>query len=157
MKRFFRENRVFAVLMLIVIICFLIIFALLIRYFYSGTSNDKYGTRNEGIEKVPISSELKKGIKEEFEKDETIEEVNFDLKGKVLYINIVFVKTTPLVDAQGKATKVLEKFSEEILSFYDIQFMLVAEKSDVDDGFIIMGAKNAVSSNVIWNNNTSVE
>lgn len=157
MKRFFTENRVFAILMIVVIICFIIIFALLIKYFYTGTSSDKYGNRNEGIEKVPISDDLKAEIKKEFELDESINEVNFDLKGKVLYINIVFVPTTPLVDAEGKATKIIEKFDESILSFYDIQFMLVAEKSDVDDGFIIMGAKNVISSNVIWNNNRSEE
>lgn len=160
MKRFFKENRVFAMLMVVVLACFLVMLGLLIRYFYAGIGESKYGDRLKGIEKIKISSNLKKEIKTKYELDDATEEVNFDLEGKVLYINIVYKNTTQLVDAESKAVKILDEFSSEIKSFYDIQFMLVApddKSTDTKEGFTIMGAKNAVSSNVVWNNNTATE
>ena len=40
---------------------------------------------------------------------------------------------------------------------YDIDFILTKEKSENDEGFTIMGAKNVNGSGLVWNNNTPIK
>ena len=54
-KRFYKEHRVFTILMSIVIVCLILIITVLVQIFYFGNGNDKYGERLEGIDNVKIS------------------------------------------------------------------------------------------------------
>ena len=67
-----------------------------------------------------------------------------------------FVATASLVEAQGKALELLEKFNDEEKKFYDFHFTLEQKKSETGSGFIISGAKNVNGTNLVWNNNNEV-
>ena len=56
LKRIYTEHRVFAILMALVIVCFVLIGTVLIQCFYVGGSKDKYGNRLDGINKVALKS-----------------------------------------------------------------------------------------------------
>ena len=86
-----------------------------------------------------------------------INSATFDVKGRVIYVTINFVGDTSLVEAQSKAAASLEQFSENLLSYYDIDFTLISEATENSEGFTIMGAKNVAGSGIVWNNNTPVE
>ena len=54
--KFFKEHRIFTMLMAIVIVCFVLIMTVLINVF-GGIGNDanKYGNRLEGIDQIEIT------------------------------------------------------------------------------------------------------
>ena len=45
LKRIYTEHRVFAILMALVIVCFVLIGTILVQCFYVGGNTDKYGDR----------------------------------------------------------------------------------------------------------------
>ena len=74
--------------------------------------------------------------------------------GKTIYVTIEFDSNITLVEAQSKALGSLEYFSEDTLSFYDIQYMIKADPTDKTDGFQIMGSRNiSGTGGIVWNNN----
>lgn len=156
LKELWGKYKVLIVLGIILIICFIAIVSVTISYFFGG-SESVYGDRLKDIDNYPISEEFKTEYVSSMESEELIETVNFSSKGRIIYIEIKFVGDTSLVEAQSKAAASLEKFSEELLSYYDINFTLICEETENSEGFTIMGAKNVSGSGLIWNNNKPVE
>ena len=156
LKELWGKYKVLIVLGIILIICFIAIVSVTISYFFGG-SESVYGDRLKDIDNYPISDEFKTEYVSSMESEELIETVNFSNKGRIIYIEIKFVGDTSLVEAQSKAAASLEKFSEELLSYYDINFTLICEETENSEGFTIMGAKNVSGSGLIWNNNKPVE
>ena len=156
MKKFYKENRVFAILMLIVAVCIILMVFVMLKYFLFGNNASPYGDRLKDEKKYQIKDELKDEIKTSLESDETIKSANIRVSVRTIYITLEFNPGTSLVEAQGKAVPILEKFSEGQLGYYDIEFTLKSEKTDSAEGFTIMGAKNVNGTNILWNNNTPV-
>lgn len=154
MKKFYKENRVFSILMIIVIICVILMLAVLFKSFFFGGS--AYGDRLEDVEKYEVSDELKEEIVSSLESDEAIKEASVRVSVRTIYVKMEFNSGISLVEAQGKAVTVLEKFSEKQMGYYDIEFILNCESTDSFEGFTIMGAKNVNGTNIVWNNNTPV-
>ena len=86
-----------------------------------------------------------------------INSVSFDVRGRIIYIDIDFVGDTSLVEAQSKAAASIEQFSDETLIYYDINFTLTSASTENSEGFTIMGARNVAGSGLVWNNNTPIE
>lgn len=152
MKKFWKENRILLGLFVILIICFIAICSVTISYFM-GSNNSIYGNREV--------EDIKKEEKEEYvgklKEDEKVIDVIFRQSIRTVYITITFADGTTLIEAQNKAQASLENLSEETLKLYDINFILIKDKTEKDDGFTIMGAFNSNGSGISWNNNTVVE
>ena len=144
------------VLGIILIICFIAILIVTFSFFFGG-SESVYGDRLDGIENYPIEDSFIDEYIANLESDEMINSATFDTKGRIIYVTIDFVGDTSLVEAQSKAAASLEQFSEETLSYYDINFTLTSESTENSEGFTIMGARNVAGSGLVWNNNTPVE
>ena len=138
------------------IICFIAIIVVTVSYFFGG-SESVYGDRLDGIEDHPIEDSFVSEYSTNLESDDMIESVEFDTKGRIIYITINFVGDTSLVEAQSKTAASLEIFSDDLLSYYDINFTITSEATDNSDGFTLMGARNVAGSGLVWNNNTPVE
>jgi len=66
-------------------------------------------------------------------------------------------KSFDLVDTGGLELG-KDNFKEDILGFYDIQFLIEAERTKEEEGFQIMGSHNVNGTGgIVWNNNTSIE
>lgn len=156
-KNFCKSNRVFVVLMAVVFICAVIVGISLINYFYGGKNSDVYGSRLEGIEDVEITETRKNDVESKLMTDEQIKTAKIIITGKTIYITMEFVSNVSLVEAEGKASIVLDEFSEDEKKFYDFQFTLKQETSDQGEGFKIAGAKNANGTNIVWTNNNEPE
>jgi hypothetical protein len=154
MKDFYRQNRVFVILMGIVLVCLVIIVSLLLVYFYNGNSKDKYGNRLNDIKSVKISDSKKSDILTEVKKDPTIKEATINVFGKVVYFDLVFIKGTTLEIAKSKSLTFLDNFSTDELTLYEFQFLI---KEDATNGFITSGARNNNSPIIVWNNNEDSE
>ena len=98
-----------------------------------------------------MQNEIISQIKE----NEIVEDVTMRVSGKVIYITISFAPATTLVEAQSVALASLDYFSEETLSFYDLEYMIQADDTEDAEGFQIIGAKNVSGTGgIVWNNNT---
>lgn len=156
LKEIWGKNKVLIVLGIILIICFIAILIVTFSFFFGG-SESVYGDRLDGIENYPIEDSFIDEYIANLESDEMINSATFDTKGRIIYVTIDFVGDTSLVEAQSKAAASLEQFSEETLSYYDINFTLISESTENSEGFTIMGARNVAGSGLVWNNNTPVE
>ena len=57
-RNFYREHRVFTILMAIALVCFVLIGTIIIQCFYVGNGTDKYGNRLDGIEERKVTDEM---------------------------------------------------------------------------------------------------
>lgn len=156
LKELWGKNKVLIVLGIILIICLITIICVGVSFFFGG-SETVYGDRLEDIEDYPITDEFKSDYIASLLENEEIIDAALDIKGRIVYVNITFVGDTNLANAKSKAVTSLEKFSDELLSYYDINFILKCDATENSEGFTIMGAKNVAGSGVVWNNNTPVE
>ena len=156
MKQFYKENRVFSILMIVVAVCLLLIIGITLKYFIFGSSSSTYGDRLKDEKKYKISDDLKTEVKSTLESDESIKKASVRVSVRTIYISMEFNTGVSLEEAKGKAVTALEKFSEDELGYYDVEFILTEESADNSEGFTIMGAKNVNGSNIVWNNNTPV-
>lgn len=137
-------------LIIILVICFITIVSVALTFFYSKEV-DSYGNRLKDIEDYPISESFQKDYKDKLLEKENVLKATLLIKGRIVYVTIDFDDQIGLEEAKNVATKTLDEFSEDILSYYDIQFILKSEN------FTIIGAKNAVIDHISWNNNLEVK
>ena len=150
MKKLWNNNRVLFFLLTILLICFIAIVVVASTFFYSKSSSE-YGDRLVDINKHPISSEVKDSFKETVEKNKSVTNVTIKVIGRIIYVTINFDEKIKLENAQKLISDSLEVFGEDIMGYYDIDFILKS------DNFVILGAKNAKSEEIAWNNNREVE
>ena len=154
-KDLWNNNRVLVVLCTIVIICFLIMGVVVIKYFI-GFNSSEYGDRLEDIEGLPLKDEDRIAIENKAKENENVTEVSVHSQGKIIYVRIVFTNTS-LDRAKEIPATTLEVINDEYKAHYDIHYTLVQEATDTVEGYTIMGAKNIRNnSTIIWNNNTPV-
>lgn len=156
LKELWGNNKVLIVLGIILIICLIAIITVTFSFFLGGNKG-VYGDRLNGIDKHPVTNNIKSEYKTSLESEKSVTKVSIDTKGKIIYIIINYASDTSLEDAKNLAASSIEKLNEDILSFYDIDFTLKCEKSENSEGFTILGAKNVAGSGLIWNNNTPLE
>lgn len=155
-KKFYKEHRVFTILMAVVIVCVILIVTVLIQCFYVGNGNDKYGNRLEGIENYQISESRQNDFEHNQANNDKVKSVDLIITGKIIYITFQFQENVDLVEAESIALKSLEEFSEDEQNFYDFNITLKKKSTESSDGFIISGAKNKNGSGLKWNNNRQV-
>lgn len=157
LKKIWQENSILFVLLFILIACIIAISIVVVTYFV-GDSSSKYGDRLDGIEDYPFDEDTQNEIISQIEENEIVEDVTMRVSGKSIYITITFVPETTLVEGQSVALSSLDYFSEETLSFYDLEYMIEAEATEETEGFQLIGAKNVSGTGgIVWNNNTEFE
>lgn len=154
-KRFFREHRVFTILMSLVLVCFILIGTLLFQVFYNGSA-DKYGNRLEEKEEYPIKKEDIQNIEAETLKNPNVKKVDIFVTGRIVYTYLDFEGEIDLVSAQNEAIKIYDSFEEKEKGYYDFMFNLAKEGTETSDGFNIEGSRNIGGNGFIWGNNSEV-
>ena len=153
MKKKFKQNKVLLVLTLIIIISLVLMAVGLVSYFY-GNNKDKYGDRLKDKANYPISENINTEIKSIYKNG--VDEVKVDIRGKIIYIIMNVEKDTSSLDAQSYAESALEKFTEEQLNYYDVQFMITCKSEVVEEGttavYPLEGYKNSNSKIIVWTN-----
>ncbi len=150
MKSFYKENRVFSILMIVAASCLLVIVSFLIIYFFKGQGTDKYGDRLSGINTVKISKNKLEEIKSTLIKENNIDRVETNVEGKIIYTTFYLKAEGVSSDGVNASLKLLNLYSEEEKKFYDFQFIVEKENKDAAETFPIIGAKNSNSANVVW-------
>lgn len=150
MKNFYKENRVFSILMFVALFCLTIIILFLIVYFFKGQGSNKYGNRLDGIKEVVITDSKIKENETALMLEKNIEKVDINIEGKIIYI-IIYLKAEGVsADGINTSLKALDLYTEEEKKYYDFQFILEKTLKNEAEIFPIMGSKNANSANVVW-------
>ena len=155
-KKFYREHRVFTILMAVVIVCAILIGTLLFQCFYTG-GKDKYGDRLENIEKYEIKTKKLEDVEKKITAEETVKKADLFITGRIVYSRIDFETEVDIQDAKNIAIKILDEFSDDEKSYYDFHFSLKKAASETSAKFNIEGAKNRNGSGLSWVNNREVE
>lgn len=131
-------------LIILVVIALLAFLALKILFPMKG---NKYGTRLDGIENVPVEEGTIQSIKDGISQNDQVRNVVYHLSGRTINITIT-VSEMALADAKGLANIVLEKLSDAHKQFYDIQIFLKSEQEA--EGFPSIGYRHRTSSQFAW-------
>ena len=159
-KKFYKEHRVFIILLSIMLVGLILIGTVLMQAFYSsGDSDDpnaKYGSRLENKDKYPIEDSRIYTYEANLTSNEFVSEAKINITGRIIYVKIMFQGDIAMTDAQNIAALSLEEFSEEEKSYYDIHFTIEKPATELSEYYKIMGAKNKTSNVIVWNNNRVV-
>ena len=144
--KFYKNNRIYCILMIISLICLLVIIASLILYFTSQISNSKYGHRLDDIAEHPVENEIN-DLKGYFESNDKVQSVSIDTKGKIIYVNLTVKAELANNDIQSICTESLAKLTDEQKTYYDIQYIV---KRDGLNPYL--GSKSVSKKMIAWAN-----
>lgn len=165
MKKFYKENRVFVILMGVVLVCAIIIITLAVKYAVTSRTADKYGNRADGLDDVPISDKLKSEMESSILEMEHVKKVTVYVHLKSVSFVIDVDKETSVEEAKNISLRCLDLFPENYLNVYSLQFQVTKSENDkstskdestgetVDTTFPIYGAMKVGATTISWSNN----
>ena len=112
LKKFYKNNRIYCILMGISIFCLALIAMLFVVYFVNQTKNDTYGNRLNGIESMEISDSEKDEIVNVIKESDKVDKATVNIKGKIIYVNVYLLDGNRDL-ANSIAVKVLNTLNEE--------------------------------------------
>lgn len=150
MKEFLKKNKYILLIVFAFLILLIIMFIAMKDLFFS-TGKDKYGERLEGIEEYVIDDDRQADLINSLKEKDKVNDVSVDIKGKIIHVIIDVKNETSLKDAKSFASLALEKFTEEELSFYDVQFYLTQNENESEESsYPVMGSKSALNDFISW-------
>lgn len=153
-KSIWQNNKIIFVLLIILIVCFIAIVSVALTYFV-GSEKSPYGNRLDDM--VEFNNEQKDLVVETLEGDSSVLSASVRKSIRTIYVSVLFKDDITLDSAKEKIGGVIDLFSEDVLSYYDINFILKNETNDENKKFNIMGCRNSNGNGIYWNNNTLVE
>ncbi len=145
-KKFYKNNRIYCILMIISILCILLIGTSVIVYFVAQSNTSPYGDRLDGIDEHDLGSSLTD--LENFYKEQTgVNSATVRLQGKIIYVTVDVADEIKNEEIQNIATSSLEKINEDNRSYYDIQFIF--KRASYNPFF---GSKISTNTNITWSN-----
>lgn len=158
------KNKTFVIFLILLVV--LIVCLILLRGVFFPGHGSNYGNRLDGINKIKFADKDQKSVTDSISADDKVKSAKMNIHGKI--INVIFDvnKDVSKDDARNIANASLEKFSDEVKGFYDIQFIITKSEEEgtevqvtKDDGttateiskeFPIMGYKNSNKGNIVW-------
>ena len=144
-KKFYKYNRIYCILMMISLFCFLLMGTGVIVYFVSQINTSKYGNRLNGINEFN-QDEIVNNLENSYT-DVKILDKSIRIQGKIIYIELSIEPTTTNEEIQTICTTSLNVISEEVKAFFDLQFIVKREGLSP-----YMGSKNHSKANITWGN-----
>ena len=152
LKKLYKENRVFTILMAISLTCLLIIIVLVSFYLFSSTSKSKYGNRLDGINDVLIEENEQTELENKVSENAGVEEVKVNLHGKIIYFDIKVNNDIKPSDCKKQAEEIVTYFDDDYLNYYDIHFMF-SKSNDEAKNFPILGYRKVGAKKVSFSYN----
>lgn len=146
LKNFYKNNRIYCILMLVSLFCFILMGSAVVIYFVHQASSDKYGNRLEDIDSYPVSKELA-SLETFYKESEGVKKASVRLQGKIIYMSVEVDAKLNTDEMQNIATESLDKLTEEQKGYYDLQFTFKR------DGYPPYTGSKASSRTIItWSN-----
>ena len=142
---FIKKNKILVSLLVIAIVFYAAIMIIIFSNLSIG--NNEYGNRLDNIEKYPISDEAINEIKTDISSYEKVTSVSYNLEGKLANFILTVDDSLEEETAKNYANKILENLSDDVKSYYDIQFIFKRE-----DLTPYLGSKSASQTVISWAN-----
>lgn len=149
LRNFYKNNRVYSILMLISVICIIAIAVGIVLYFLGQTNKDKYGGRLDIINGVEFSNKNILSIEEYYKASDMVEKIEINVRGAIIYVNIV-LKNGTYDEVKLLVQDSIELFSEDVRKSYEIHFNVDNSDKESKDEFPISGKFKKDSSVVKW-------
>ncbi len=149
LKNFILKNKLLSVLLILFILIIILGLVAVKVFIFPSYKVSKYGNRLDGIDSVKLDDSKFNEIKNSFEASDGISIKSIRLSGKIVNITLE-VSNEKGIDSnkvKSNASKLLEKFSEEELKYYDFQIFVPGN----DDIAPMIGYKNKNSEGLYWN------
>lgn len=147
-----KRNQVTFLLSFIIIVCLIISVVFGFKLFWGDPNTDKYGGRLEELENIKFTENMQASVTEYFSKNENVNKVTYNIEGKLIYVNIDLAKTVKLTTFKKYVNESLNIFDKELLSKYDIQFIVTLSSDKESKIYPTMGYKNVKKSTITWIN-----
>lgn len=146
---FIKKHKIKIILIFIFIILMTFAFIGIKQLLYPDVRKDLYGHRLDGIEEFDVDNKRLKEVSEKLEEEEKIENISYNLSGRVINFIIKLDSDVDLITSQSFADKILENFKEEEKKYFDFQVYLI---NDVEDSEIYpkVGYKHKSSLSFKW-------
>lgn len=133
------------------LVLIIILFLLCGRMIFT-TGESEYGHRLNGL--IKIDKSLTKEIIEEVKEKKEVEDIEIRTQGKIIYTTITYKKGTKVSTAKEIAAKTLEKYDEDIISYYDFAYFIKENVENTEEkenkGFVLAGSKHPDIQEISW-------
>ena len=147
--KFFKKHIKETIFLFVVLVIALSLGVLFLVMWFGG-GNNKYGSRLEGIEEVSVSNSYLKEVVDQLEKKSIVKNATVNLQGKLINFNITLKESTLEADAKALSAVVIDNFTKDELSFYDIQIFLLDNKEE--SIYPMIGYKHRTNAEFVWSN-----
>ena len=139
---FIKKNKKMIIIIAVAVLILVLLFGV-ISSLMPDTRKSVWGTRTADVSKHPISDDEINAVKEFYTKNEAVTNITYRLSGrKMIFIITVKEKTAKSV-VEELSGKMLEKLSDDVKEFYDIELSYVCEDSENAE-YPIMAYKNKI-------------
>ncbi len=146
--KFIRKHTTLIIIILILILCGVGLFFLK-DFFLSNDTEAIYGSRLEGIEKVPVTEDNKKSVIDGYNK-ELADKTTVRIAGRIIYIDIEAKEGTDVNTMRNSGQIIVSAFSDEQKAYYDIQVLVTSKTNDKD--YPLIGYKHHKKTDFSWVN-----
>lgn len=146
LKNFYKNNRIYSILMIISLFCLILMVSGVVIYFVYQTVSSPYGNRLDGIKNHNIDSSIE-DLKKYYKDSKGVTNSNVRVQGRIIYIDVEMEKTTSNEAIQNLAVGCLEKIPDTEKTYYDIQFIFKREGLTP-----YLGSKSASKTVISWAN-----
>lgn len=142
---FIKKNKKMIIIIAVALVILVLLFGI-IKSLMPDTRKSVWGTRTADVSKHPISDEEISAVKEFYESNENVSSVTYRLSGRKMIFIITVKANTAKSVVEELSGKMLEKLSDDVKGFYDIELSYVCEDSENAE-YPIMAYRNKTRHN----------
>ena len=124
------------------LILIIVMFAIFAKMIFSNGESE-YGQRLNGLVKVNKSDTNE--IISEIKENESVEDIEIRIQGKIIYTTITFKEGTKLDKAKEIASSTISKYEEDIIDYYDFGYFLKEIVEDNEENGISFAYRSLVN------------
>ena len=146
LKKFYKNNRIYCILMMVSVLCIFLLGASVLVYFIRQAAGDSYGVRLVDVKTEEVEKDVN-AVKDWYSNKEGIIKSNVRVQGKIIYVEFEVDPSVTNETIQGIATSSLEALSDYTKETCDIQF--IVSRKDMAAYF---GSKGRGKTVISWAN-----
>lgn len=132
---FIKKHKAISIILILAIILFIVLVCISFSLLFGG-SNNSYGYRLDGIDKVKLSSKKLANIEDTIRSNDQVKDANVRLQGRIVYITIDYINGVTVDKAKEIANASLNEFSEDEIAYYDFEYLIKEEANPENSEYV---------------------
>lgn len=144
-RKFYKNNRIYCILMIISMFCIILMGSSVIFYFVNQSRTSPYGNRLDDIANHDLGTTLDDLRQFYSEQTGVLNVKDVRLQGKTIYISVEVEENMKNEEIQNIATSSLAKISDDNKNYYSLQFIFTRNNLNA-----YSGSKGPNSPTITW-------